>query len=177
MVTRRQSREWALQMLVQFDLNPPEAVDAAIADFWEQQLRLESDSLAAEDRDARVIFTSDNPRELESLATARAFAEVRAKGAWAERDALDAALEPYLENWSLYRLGTVERAVLRLGAWELQNCAEIPSPIVVNEAVDLAKWFSESKSGRFVNGVLDRFAKNARAARKQEIPEVETFTP
>ena len=139
MVTRRQSREWALQMLVQFDLNPPESVDSAIADFWEQQVQLESD--------------------------------------WAGRDALDAALEPYLENWSLYRLGTVERAVLRLAAWELQNCAEIPSPIVVNEAVDLAKWFSESKSGRFVNGVLDRFAKNVRAARKQETPEEETFTP
>ena len=176
MVTRRQGREWALQMLVQFDLNPPEAVDAAIADFWEQQVQLESDSLAAEDRDARVIFTSNDPRELASLATARAFAEVRARGAWTDRDALDAALEPYLENWSLYRLGTVERAVLRLAAWELQNCTEIPSPIVVNEAVDLAKWFSESKSGRFVNGVLDRFAKNVRA-RKQETLEEETFTP
>ena len=177
MVTRRQGREWALQMLVQFDLNPPEAVDAAIADFWEQQVQLESDSLAAENRDARVIFTSNDPRELASLATARAFAEVRARGAWAERDALDAALEPYLENWSLYRLGTVERAVLRLAAWELQNCTDIPSPIVVNEAVDLAKWFSESKSGRFVNGVLDKFAKAVRAARKQESPEEETFTP
>ena len=177
MVTRRQSREWALQMLVQFDLNPPEAVDAAIADFWEQQVQLERDSLTAENREARVIFTSNDPRELASLATAREFAEVRVRGAWAERDALDSALEPYLENWSLYRLGTVERAVLRLAAWELQNCTDIPSPIVVNEAVDLAKWFSESKSGRFVNGVLDRFAKNVRAARKQEPPEEETFTP
>ena len=177
MVTRRQGREWALQMLVQFDLNPPEAVDAAIADFWEQQAQLESDALAAEVRDARVIFTSRDPRELASLATAREFAEVRARGAWAARDELDAALEPYLENWSLYRLGTVERAVLRLGAWELLNCADIPSPIVVNEAVDLAKWFSESKSGRFVNGVMDRFAKAARAARKEDAPEEETFTP
>jgi len=177
MVTRRQGREWALQMLVQFDLNPPEAVDAAIAEFWEQQVRLEADSLAAETREARVIFTSDDPRERASLAVAREFAEVRAKGAWAGRDALDADLEPYLENWSLYRLGTVERAVLRLAAWELLNCADIPSPIIVNEAVDLAKWFSESKSGRFVNGVLDRFAKNVRTARKQESPEEETFTP
>ena len=177
MVTRRQSREWALQMLVQFDLNPPEAVDAALAVFWEQQAQLESDSLAAESRDARVIFTSADPRERESLAVARAFAEERAKGAWASRDALDAALEPYLENWSLYRLGTVERAVLRLAAWELLNCSDIPSPIVVNEAVDLAKWFSESKSGRFVNGVLDKFAKGVRAAPKPESPEEETFTP
>ena len=177
MVTRRQSREWALQMLVQFDLNPPDAVDAAVADFWEQQVQLEKDSLTAENRDARVIFTSNDPRELASLATAREFAEVRVRGAWSERGALDAALEPYLENWSLYRLGTVERAVLRLAAWELQNCTEIPSPIVVNEAVDLAKWFSESKSGRFVNGVLDKFAKGVRMPQKKESPEEETFTP
>ena len=177
MVTRRQGREWALQMLVQFDLNPPEAVDAAIADFWEQQAQLESDALAAEVRDARVIFTSDDPRVQASLATARAFAEERVRGVWPARDELDAALEPYLENWSLYRLGTVERAVLRLAAWELQNCTDIPSPIVVNEEVDLAKWFSESKSGRFVNGVLDKFAKNVRTAPKQEGPEEEAFTP
>jgi len=177
MVTRRQGREWALQMLVQFDLNPSEAVDAAIADFWEQQAQLESDALASDARDARVIFTSDDPRVRASLATARAFAEERVKGVWADRDALDAALEPYLDKWPLYRLGTVERAVLRLGAWELLNCADIPSPIVVNEAIDLAKWFSESKSGRFVNGVLDSFAKAVRAGAKQNAPEEETFTP
>ena len=177
MVTRRQGREWALQMLVQFDLNPPEAVDAAIADFWEQQAQLESDALAAEVRDARVIFTSGDFHVQASLSTARAFAEERVRGAWSARDELDAALEPYLENWSLYRLGTVERAVLRLAAWELQNCADIPSPIVVNEAVDLAKWFSESKSGRFVNGVLDKFAKGVRMPQKKESPEEETFTP
>ena len=176
MVTRRQSREWALQMLAQFDLNPPESVDSAIAEFWDQQVRLESDALAAEERGARVIFTSTDPRELSSLATAREFAEVRARGAWKDRDALDSALEPYLEHWSLYRLGTVERAVLRLGAWELLNCDDIPTPIVVNEAVDLAKWFSESKSGRFVNGVMDRFAKAVRAEAKQNAPEKETFT-
>ena len=165
------------QYFVQFDLNPPEAVDAAIADFWEQQAQLESDALAAEVRDARVIFTSDDPRVQASLATARAFAEERVRGVWPTRDELDAALEPYLENWSLYRLGTVERAVLRLAAWELLNCADIPSPIVVNEAIDLAKWFSESKSGRFVNGVMDRFAKATRASQKEAAPEEESFTP
>lgn len=177
MVTRRQGREWALQMLVQFDLNPPEAVDAAIAAFWEQQAQLESDALAADARDARVIFTSDDPRIRTSLATARAFAEERVKGVWTDHDALDAALEPYLDKWPLYRLGTVERAVLRLAAWELQNCPDIPSPIIVNEAIDLAKWFSESKSGRFVNGVMDCFAKAVRAESKQNGPEEETFTP
>ena len=92
-----------------------------------------------------------------------------------DRESLDAQIEPFLENWSLYRLGTIERNVLRLGAWELLN-SDIPSAIVINESVDLAKFFSSTKAGRFVNGVLDRFAKTARAATKQEKP-VETFTP
>ena len=80
-----------------------------------------------------------------------------------ERDALDSRIEPRLKNWSLYRLGTVERNVLRLGAWELSRCPEIPAPIAINEAVDLAKFFSETQSGKFVNGVLDRFAKSVAA--------------
>ncbi len=163
MVTRRQGREWALQMLVQFDLNPPESVDSAISAFWDQQVALESDALAAEVREARVIFTSTNPRDLASLAEVREFAEVRVRGVWSDRESIDAELEPYLDNWPFYRLGTVERAVLRLGAWEIKNCTNIPVPIVINEAVDLAKWFSESKSGRFVNGVLDRLGKRVRS--------------
>ncbi len=163
MVTRRQGREWALQMLVQFDLNPPESVDSAISAFWDQQVALESDALAAEVREARVIFTSTNPRDLASLAEVREFAEVRVRGVWSDRESIDAELEPYLDNWPFYRLGTVERAVLRLGAWEIKNCTNIPVPIVINEAVDLAKWFSESKSGRFVNGVLDRLGKRIRS--------------
>lgn len=170
MVTRRQAREWALQMLVEFDLNPPLTVDAAIDEFWEQQTQIESEDLLAEQREARVIFTSRDPKLLDSLATARAFAEVRVKGVWEAREQLDRTLEGYLQNWSLYRLGTVERAVLRMGVWELTNCSDIPVPIVINESVDLAKWFSETKSGRFVNGVLDRFAKEL-AEKPQE------FTP
>ena len=175
MVTRRYGREWALQLLVQFDLDPPESVAAAIAAFWMQQAELEADAIAEDKRDAKVIFGSTDPTVISELATVREFAEERVNGVWSERGNLDAQIEPYLENWSLYRLGTIERNVLRLGVWELLK-SDIPTPIIINEAVDLAKWFSESKSGRFVNGVLDRFAKTARAAVKQNKAE-ETFTP
>ncbi len=171
MATRRQAREWALQILVQFDLNPPLDVDAGIEMFWEQQRQLEIDDL--DDDTLRVVplFTSQEPREQASLAEMKAFAEDRVRGTWAARDELDAKLEPYLKNWSMYRLGTVERSVLRLGAWELSERRDIPAPILVNEAIDLAKFFSETKSGKFVNGVLDKFAKDVRAEK------AETFTP
>ena len=172
MVTRRQGREWAVQMLVQFDLNPPESVDADIEAFWNQQIQLEAEALANDDvRAPRIVFSSPDPGEQQVLAEMRAFAEARVRGVWSEREVLDEKIGSYLRNWSVYRLGTVERNALRLGAWELIHCTDIPAPILVNEAIDLAKFFSETKSGKFVNGVLDNLARNLRK------PKAETFVP
>ena len=159
MITRRQGREWALQLLAQFDLNPPLNLEADLEAFWEQQTQLESEALANDERGADVALTVADEADVQKLADIRAFAETRAKGVWSSHDEIDARIEPLLSNWSLYRLGTIERSVLRLGVWELLNCPDIPPAIVVNESVDLAKFFSETKSGRFVNAVLDRFAK------------------
>lgn len=171
MITRRQGREWALQLLVQFDLNPPASVDAGIEAFWEQQAQLELDALAEEAGSVKVVFTDPNPQTQASLAEVRAFAEERVRGVWAEREMLDQKIGGYLRNWSMYRLGSVERNALRIGAWEVIHCTDIPAPILVNEAIDLAKFFSETKSGKFVNGVLDNLAKDIRR------PKAETFTP
>lgn len=171
MITRRQGREWALQLLVQFDLNPPASVDAGIEAFWEQQAQLELDALAEEPGSVKAVFTDPNPQTQASLADVRAFAEERVRGVWAEREVLDQKIGGYLRNWSMYRLGSVERNVLRIGAWEVIHCTDIPAPILVNEAIDLAKFFSETKSGKFVNGVMDKFAKDVRR------PKAETFTP
>ena len=171
LATRRQAREWALQLLVQFDLNPPVDVEAGIDAFWDQQAELEMEVLEDGPNRRTELFTSQDPQIQGSLAEMRGFTQDRVRGVWADRQELDAKIEPYLRNWSIYRLGTVERNVLRLGVWELTNCPDIPTPIIVNEAIDLAKFFSETKSGRFVNGVLDSYAKAVRA------PKAETFTP
>jgi len=159
MITRRQGREWALQALVLFDLNPPDDVDGTLVSFWERLEEEERDELSSGAISAHRILGVTNAHDVSSLARIKAFAEERVRGAWGSRAALDAAIEPFLENWSLYRLGSVERSTLRLAAWELMNCSDIPAPIVINEAVDIVKYFSDSKSGRFVNGILDRFAK------------------
>ena len=175
MATRRQAREWALQMLVQLDLNPEPSLDTVLASFWNQLRELERERYEEDDRVERVLnFESQDEQKAKAFAEARAFAEERIRGVMEERDALDARIEPRLKNWSLYRLGTVERNVLRLGVWELENCPEIPPPIVINEYVDLAKFFSETKSGRFVNGLLDRYAKTLRGKKSSE---VEALTP
>ena len=62
-------------------------------------------------------------------------------------------------GWTLDRLGTVERAVLRMGIWEMRS-TDVPKPVVINECIDLANWFSGPKTRSIVNGVLDRFAKS-----------------
>lgn len=69
---------------------------------------------------------------------------------------VDAALKDAALNWQLSRMPVVDRAVLRLGAYELLHAHEVPPRVSINEAVELAKKYSTEKSGSFVNGVLDK---------------------
>lgn len=73
---------------------------------------------------------------------------------------LDMRLADVTTNWRLERLGAIERSVLRLGAAELLK-GETPPRVAIQEAVRLAERFGTSASARFVNGVLDAFARQA----------------
>ncbi len=66
----------------------------------------------------------------------------------------DERIVPLLEGWTIERLPTIDRLLLRMAAFELQHRPETPRPVIINEAVELAKRFSTEDSGRFVNGVL-----------------------
>jgi len=77
-------------------------------------------------------------------------------------DELDGQLAPLL-NRSLTQVDPVERAILRVGAYELGHRPEIPYRVVISEAVELAKRFGAEQGHRFVNGVLDRLARELRA--------------
>ena len=140
--TRRQAREWAVQMLVAADLNPPDDLPAFMASYWNQLIDLD-------DSDGGPVVP---PRPLKE------FAEERVVGVLASLKEIDDALVGLLDRWDLYRLGTVERVVLRMGIWEMKY-TDVPKPVVINEAIDLANWFSSPRSRTLVNGVLDRFAK------------------
>ena len=74
--------------------------------------------------------------------------------------ALDEALIDVTDNWRLERIGAIERSVLRLGAAEIEQ-GETPPRVVIQEAVRLAERFGSSSSARFVNGVLDAYARRA----------------
>ena len=140
--TRRQAREWAIQMLTAADLNPPQDLPSAIASFWEEMDDL--DSAEGGSKGVKAKF--------------RQFSEERVVGVLSNLKEIDEILVAHLDNWDLYRLGTVERAVLRMGIWEMK-WSDVPKPVVINEAIDLANWFSTPKSRTLINAVLDKYAK------------------
>ncbi|WP_019628415.1 transcription antitermination factor NusB [Thioalkalivibrio sp. AKL10] len=82
-------------------------------------------------------------------------------GVTADREALDARMEPYLGR-PLDQLDPVEHALLWLGQWELAERMEVPYRVVINEAVDLAKRYGAEQSHRYINGVLDRLSADLR---------------
>lgn len=77
---------------------------------------------------------------------------------------LDETIGRAAEQWALSRMAVVDRNVLRLGAYELSAHPEIPTGVIINEAVELAKRFGDADSSRFINGVLDRIARETRGA-------------
>ena len=131
MSTRRDARECAVQILFMLDVNPVEP-DRAFRLFWPEK---------------------------EIDATARAFAESIVRGVASHRAEIDGLIAEYAENWRLSRMAVVDRNVLRMAVYELMHRADIPPAVVINEAVDIVKYFNSRESGRFVNGILDRIRK------------------
>lgn len=70
------------------------------------------------------------------------------------RRELDQKLSEKLQDWDIERMAAVDRNILRLGAYELLHCPEIPPRVTLNEMIEIAKKFSTAESGKFVNGVL-----------------------
>ena len=79
------------------------------------------------------------------------------------REDLDRLIEGASEHWSVARMPVIDRNILRLGLYELQNDPDTPAPVVISEAVRLAQAYSTERSGAFVNGVLANLAESARA--------------
>ncbi len=158
MATRRQGREWALQMLFQADLNPGLDIDMAIPKFWRQQWTCQMEE--AEANGTEIV--SDEAKSVEDRVAPqkiRLFTEKIVRGVLGHLPELDAKVQSYTQNWPLHRMGSVERNVLRLAFYEMIYCADVPPAVVLNEAIDLAKYFSNADAGRFVNGVLDKLNK------------------
>lgn len=77
------------------------------------------------------------------------------------RDAIDEQITTFSKDWTLARMPAVDRAVLRIGVWEILFNDEVPAAVAIDEAVELAKEFSTDESGSFVHGVLGRIARSS----------------
>ena len=77
------------------------------------------------------------------------------------RDAIDEQITTFAKDWTLARMPAVDRAVLRIGVWEILYNDEVPAAVAIDEAVELAKEFSTDDSGSFVHGVLGRIARSS----------------
>ena len=128
---RKEARQWALQMLYQLDINPTELTELFDVFFVEKKYA---------NRD-------------------RAFAEKTVRGVLKNLEAIDKKVEEFTPKWDMSRLGGVDRNVLRIAAYEMIYCDDIPPVVSINEAVQNAKDYSGMESGKFVNGVLDELRK------------------
>lgn len=81
------------------------------------------------------------------------------KGAWRNLSRCDELVSRAAVRWELSRLSMVDKSILRLSAYQLVFCADIPPKVVINEAIEMAKKFSGASSAGFVNGVLDAINK------------------
>jgi transcription antitermination factor NusB len=127
--SRTLARELALKLLYVSDLSKP--------DQQEQQLR---DVLEVEHPPAAV---ADLAGEI-SRGVRESLAE------------LDEVIQQVAVNWQVSRMPVIDRAILRMGVYELLYMHDVPPKVTINEAVELAKKYSTEKSGAFVNGVLDK---------------------
>lgn len=133
-MTRRKQREQIFKLLFRVEFNNEEEMPEQIRLFFEN----EEDSMNDEDREAVT-------QKYEQIASRRA--------------EIDALLEKKAEGWKISRMGKVDLTILRLAVYEIMFDEDIPTSVAINEAVEIAKKFGQEESGKFVNGILAKFAK------------------
>ena len=135
MGARRKARELALQMLFENDIAG-------------------TDPMEMFRRSADLQSAPESIRE---------FAERLVSGTLRHRDDLDAIISRQADHWRLSRMPVVDRNILRLALFELLHEPETPRPVVIDEALEIAKRFSTPRSSQFINGILDGVLKSREA--------------
>ena len=92
------------------------------------------------------------------------FARELTEGTVANQPAIYSELSRHLVGWTMSRLSGVDRSILRLAAYELLYCDDIPGAVTINEALEMTKMFQSEESSKFINGILDKISRgNERA--------------
>lgn len=134
---RRKAREYALQILFQIDFTEKKIERKDLDEFWSDK---------------------------KDHGDVKEFAEQLVIGTLDKLDEIDEIVERVAENWLLKRMAAVDRNILRFAAYEILYRKDIPSAVTINEALEIAKKYSSLDSASFLNGILDRLAKEAEKA-------------
>jgi N utilization substance protein B len=140
MAARHRSRKRALQVLFAWDMRR-EPIERAISHYYESLYSEESQKQPKPDK----------------------FMEELARGTVANAQQIDSEIEAKSEHWRLKRMPVVDRNILRLAIYELRQQA-VPAPVIIDEALELARQFSSDESISFINGILDAVHRQTFAA-------------
>ena len=99
-------------------------------------------------------------RSFEADPEGKSYADEIVRGVFDGKDDIDKAIGAASENWRIDRMTRLDRNLLRLSTWELMKRRDVPSPVILDEAVELAKSFGTAESSAFVNGVLAKVARD-----------------
>lgn len=141
---RTRGREYALQVLYEVDTSGKDAAEALDA-YW---VNFETTGRPA-----------GSPEPDPAIKT---FTQQLVGGTVKNLAEIDAMIERCSTNWRLDRMPRVDRNVLRLACYELKHSADVPTKVVINEAIELGKRFGAEDSGAFINGILDKVATEVR---------------
>ncbi len=144
---RRQGREMALKVLYSLADHEGGSLEKVLADFW-GNFQFRHDVLG------EAIEEMSEPVRPE----VRAFAETLICGVAEHLEEIDQAISVLSTNWALDRMPRVDLALLRLGAYELLYCEDVPHNVVINEAIEIGKRYGTEETAAFVNGVLDQIS-------------------
>ncbi len=132
----------------------------ALQTLYEEEFRRESG-----DVDMQVSEVLDrNITRYRDMVDDLAFIEQLVAGVLKHAEQLDLELQPVAPEWPIDQIARMDRIVLRIGLYELENEADVPPKVVINEAVELAKAFGGENSSKFVNGVLGTLLRMREAA-------------
>lgn len=146
---RRVGREYALKMLFALQLDKSQTDPDELLGSFLNHFRFADDILG-------------EPLELIDIpltTSTRLFAESIVRGVVEFRSVIDKKISEIAKNWSLKRMTPVDLSILRIGTYELLYRPEIPKPVVIDEAIEIAKRYGTKDSPSFINGLLDKIAK------------------
>ncbi|MBF0557783.1 MAG: transcription antitermination factor NusB [Nitrospirae bacterium] len=142
---RRKAREYALQFLYRIDFF--EGSGAEIVHYAKPgELKKELESFWND--------AGETPQDVKS------FAEDVIAGTIDHLEEIDSVISKIAEKWTLTRIASIDRNILRAAAYELLFRKDIPSAVTINEALEIAKKYSTAESASFINGILDRISRD-----------------